>query len=416
MQSFRRWKGYAWVIVALSAFLLFYKYVIQVYPGLITDNIMATFKIDAAATGNLIAITFYSIVIVQLFSGILVDRYGYRLVSTISLLISALGLFIFVQVNSLAYAYVARILMGMGVACATVSYVKAVSEWFEPERFAFVNSFLATAAMLGAIAGQAPLAYMFKSIGWQSGLKVCAYIGVVGAILFWWLVRDKPKVNNDGISTCFQFKDLLEVITKKENILLTLYSGLTFTPIDAFAGLWGNSYLRQLYNIDHVAAASLISMIFIGMAIGAPLIGKISEIRDSRLPVMIGFHIAALLAISFVFYIPMPYWLLGCLLFVFGFCVSAFMLSFAVGRLINPIWVTASVAALINTGEPVMGGIFDSTVGWLLDLQWVPGKYALDGVKYFSTYSYKVAFLILPLSMLLALILLFFVKEERYES
>jgi MFS family permease len=416
MQRFRSWKGYAWVIVALSAFLLFYKYVIQVYPGLITDNIMATFKIDAAATGNLIAITFYSIVIVQLFSGILVDRYGYRLVSTISLLVSALGLLLFVQVNSLASAYAARILMGVGVACATVSYVKAVSEWFEPERFAFVNSFLATAAMLGAIAGQAPLAYMFQSIGWQSGLKVCAYIGVVGAILFWWLVRDKPKVNNEGVSSRFQFKDLLKVISKKENILLTLYSGLTFTPIDAFAGLWGNSYLRQLYNIDHVAAASLISMIFIGMAIGAPVIGKLSEIKNSRLPVMIGFHIASLLAISCVFYIPMPYWLLGCLLFVFGFCVSAFMLSFAVGRMINPIWVTASVAALINTGEPVMGGIFDATVGWFLDLQWVPGNYTLDGVKYFSTYSYKIAFLILPLSMLVALILLFFVKEKRYEN
>lgn len=411
MQGFYRWKGYPWLVVVLSAFLLFYKYVIQVYPGLITNDIMANFKLDAAATGSLIAITFYSIVMVQLFSGVLVDKYGYRCVSTISLLVSALGLFLFAQSGSLLTGYLSRVLMGVGVACATVSYVKAVSEWFAPEKFAFINSFLATAAMLGAIAGQAPLAYLFHRIGWKSGIEVCAYIGVVGSIIFWLFVRDKSKPSNNMGVPQFQLKDLLVVITKKENILLTLYSGLTFTPIDAFAGLWGNSYLRQLYHISHIDAASLISMIFVGMAIGAPVIGKLSEIRNSRISLMIFFHIIALISISAVFYIHMPYWVLSILLFLFGFCISSFMLAFAVGRLINPIWVTASVAALINTGEPVMGGIFDAAVGWFLDLQWNPGSYTAQGVKYFSIYSYQVAFLILPLSMIIALILLFFIKE-----
>ena len=423
MLRLQNWRGYAWVVVLLSAFLLFYKYVIQVYPGLITNEIMGVFHIDAANTGNLIAVTFYSIVVVQLFSGILVDRFGYRIVSTFSLVIASLGLVLFVHADNLLEGMIARSMMGVGVACATVSYVKAVSEWFKPEQFAFVNSFLATAAMLGAIAGQAPLSYLFGDIGWRDGLLVCACIGLVGAAVFWTFVRDKKpdfdsmgKINSPHLSHKLTFKDLLSVITKKENLLLTFYSGLTYTPVDAFAGLWGNNYLRQLYNIDHTAAASLISMIFVGMAIGAPIIGKMSEIRDSRLPLMIGFQIVAIICITFVFYVPIPYWLLGILLFLFGFCVSAFMLSFAVGRMINPIWVTASVAALINTGEPIMGGIFDAVVGWFLDIQWVPGDVTAEGVKHFTTHSYQIAFMILPLSMMVGLGLLLMVKEKPLEK
>ena len=380
---------------------------------------MGAFHIDAATTGILIAVTFYCIVVVQLFSGVLVDRLGYRIVSTISVVIAALGLALFAKADSFWVAVIARSMMGVGVACATVSYIKAVSEWFKPEQFAFVNSLLASAAMIGAMAGQAPLSYLFGHIGWRDGLLVCALVGLCGAVIFWIFVRDKRSVEEKAHKKeehKLVFKDFLAVVSKKENLLLTLYSGLTFAPVDAFAGLWGNDFLRQLYHISHTDAAGMISLIFLGMAIGAPVVGKISEITDRRLSLMIGFHIVALLSISVVFYLPMPVWGSSVCLFIFGFSVSVFMLAFAVGRMINPIWVIAFVAALINTGEPIIGGSFDAVVGWFLDLQWVPGSYAADGARIFTTHSYQVAFMVLPLGMLLALVALLFVKEQKVKE
>ena len=86
------------------------------------------------------------------------------------------------------------------------------------------------------------------------------------------------------------------------------------------------------------------------------------------------------------------------------------MLTFTVGRMINPVIVAASVAALINTGEPVLGGVFDALVGWFLDLQWHGHMH--HGVKIFSVYHYQIAFAILPLSMLLALVLLLRMREK----
>lgn len=44
------------------------------------------------------------------------------------------------------------------------------------------------------------------------------------------------------------------------------------------------------------------------------------------------------------------------------------MLAFAIGNRINPVVVAATVAALINTGEPLLGALFDLLIGHLLDL------------------------------------------------
>lgn len=46
-------RGYAWIIILLSSFLLFDKYIMQVFPSLITDDMMISFKTNATQTGAL---------------------------------------------------------------------------------------------------------------------------------------------------------------------------------------------------------------------------------------------------------------------------------------------------------------------------------------------------------------------------
>ncbi|MDE4963586.1 MFS transporter, partial [Francisella tularensis subsp. holarctica] len=73
---------------------------------------------------------------------------------------------------------------------------------------------------------------------------------------------------NNQLKTLDVLKD---VIKNKNNWLLTFYVGLSFTAVDGFAGFWGNAYFREAYHISIEESASIISMIFIGMAIGSPI-------------------------------------------------------------------------------------------------------------------------------------------------
>ena len=174
----------------------------------------------------------------------------------------------------------------------------------------------------------------------------------------------------------------------------------------------------------------MISMIFIGMAIGSPVIGKLSEILDKRKPLMLGFHVVTTISLAIVLTKHTSVFIASILLFIFGFCLGIYMLTFAIGRRINTLLVTATVAALINTGEPIFGAIFDPLIGYFLELSWhggyinqagevvsyTKGAVPYDAVKHFSVAAYHSAFSILTFSMVLAFILLCFVKDKAQHS
>ncbi len=435
LMSIHKIKGYVIFIVLLSAFLLFYKYIMQVFPGLIANDIMSSFSISPAEAGSLVAITFWTIVITQLFSGFILDRFGFRIISSLSLVSSACGLLVFIYAanqGDLWLGYLGRIMIGVGISFATVSYIKAVSVWFSPQRFAFVSSFLATAAMLGAIIGQAPLSYLITHTGsWQKALAISAFVGLIGALLYFLIVRDQNPRQKEISSTdsSLEWASIKTVLLNRNNWLLTLYSGLSFTAIDAFAGLWGNNYFREQYGVTTEHAAGMISMIFLGMAIGSPVIGKLSEYFNTK-RLMLIFHIIATISLFVVLTINTSPVTASICLFIFGFALGIYMLSFSIGRRINPIVVTATVAALINTGEPIFGAIFDPLIGYFLELTWqgnyingagkivqyAQGMVPANAVKHFAVSSYHMAFSILTLSMIISFFLLCFVKDSNAEQ
>ena len=140
---------YPWVVVLFSSFFLFYKYVLQVSPSVMTNDLMHHFHVNAAGLGNLAATFFYSYLVVQLFVGPLLDKYSPRTLTALALAGSALGALWFAEAQTLLSASLARSLVGASAAFATVSYMKMGTLWFKPEKFALVSGLLATAAMLG---------------------------------------------------------------------------------------------------------------------------------------------------------------------------------------------------------------------------------------------------------------------------
>ncbi len=408
---------YPWLVIALAAAFLFYKYILQVSPSIMTEDLMHVFQIQGTGLGNLSASFFYSFLLAQLFVGVLLDRYSPRLFTTIAILLCVAGIYIFSKAHTLSIATWARALMGVGAAFATVSYMKMTSLWFKPNQFAFVGGLLATAAMLGAVAGQVPLSFAVSTFGWRQSLYLCAVSGLILAGLFYLIVRDKPVGELSETSTVgkFSFHDVWKVLNNKQNWLITLYSGLAFAPIDGFAGLWCIPFLKETYQTSHTQAAFLASFIFLGLAFGSPLLGLWSDRLNKRLPVMLINALVALVTITLIIYVNhFPLWLLGALLFIFGFSTGAFMLGFALGRELNKITVAATIIALINTGDIIFSALTQPLIGKLLDAHW-HGK-LIAGVHNFSALEYRYALSILPIYVLLSVILLFFIRESNSQQ
>jgi MFS family permease len=401
---------YPWIIISLSAAFLFYKYVLQVSPGIMSSNLMQAFSINGAQLGNLAAVYFYGYLIVQLFAGPLLDKFGARRVTPLAILSCALGAFFFSQSQTLADAIFARILMGMGVGFATVNYLKMASDYFHPRQFAFIGGLLATAVMLGAVFGETPLVIILEKMGWRNMLLGVSFLGVGIAILFFFIAREK-KSDHHYPKEAWTKQGLLKILKNPQNWLLTIYSGFAFSPIAVLGGLWGNPFLRAAYPMSLEEASFLLSWIFIGFGVGGPVLGFLSDkIRNRRLIMQLS-AMVSFISLTTLLYCPgLSALMIGFLMFMVGFCTGAFMLAFALAKEINMSLMMATVVAMINTGSDIFGALTEPVVGKFLDMHW-QGQ-LVDGARLFSVENYHYAFIILPIYLILAWGILFFIPHE----
>lgn len=409
--SERRQK-YAIFIISLCAAFLFFKYVAQNYPSIIATQLIAEFNLDGAALGNLAACTFYSYTLMQLFAGVLIDRCNFRLISAGAVAITALGVGIFAATRSLHVAEFSRVLIGLGISFATVIYLKAAANWFALKHYALVSGLLASAAMAGAVFGQAPLALAMDVFGWRSALLACSLVGLALALSMFFFLKNPEKAIP---AQKMRFWDsFVSVLRNPQNWLLALYSGLTFGPLAVFGGLWGTPFFELAYHIPHIEAAFYVSMAFIGLGLGAPILGWLSNTYSMR-SVMFGGNILALACLTLSIYIPWSStFILGVLMFLFGFGLGVFMLAFSLGNALNPLYMAATVAAFINSGDGALDSITEPLIGFILDKS--AHFHHPQTADHFQLLDYHLALGLLPLYLLIGTLLLKFINFHPHRS
>jgi len=409
-------KTYPWIIWSIAASFFFYKYLIQVSPSVMTGDLMKAFQVNGTGLGNLSAFYFYAYLVMQIPVGIMLDRYSPRLISSCAIFICCISTFVFSQSHSLLLACFSRAFMGAGAAFAAVSCFKLASQWFNPKRFALISGMFMTAAMLGAIGGQMPLSFLVQHVGWRSALEIVSLIGIILGAIYIVVVRDKPMrqadlpKNNQKISLV-----LTSILKNKQTWFLSLYSGLAFAPVSVFGGLWGVPFLEINHSLSSADAALAVSFIFIGFAVGAPIGGWLSDFMGRRKPILFIGTSLALCCLSVVMCgsnLSLP--ILIVLLFLFGFGASGFFTSFAMIREVFSIALAATVLGIMNTFDSICEALFEPLVGAFLDGSW-DGK-VVNGIHQFSVHAYHIALTLLPVSLILALIMLVFINETYCRS
>ncbi len=406
-------KAYPWIIWTIAASFFFYKYLIQVSPSVMTDDLMQAFDIHGAGLGNLSAFYFYAYLIMQIPVGVMLDRFSPRLLTTAAIFLCSVSTFIFSQTDTFWLACLSRALMGAGAAFAAVSCFKLAAVWFSPKRFALVSGMFMTAAMLGAVGGQMPLSLLVQNVGWRMALEIVSVMGIILGIIYFLVLRDKPKKPIHAIQNKEKIRHLLKsIVTNKQTWALSLYSGLAFAPVSVFGGLWGVPFLEKAYHLSRTDAALAISCIFIGFAAGAPFWGWFSDYIRRRKPVLFIGTFSALLCLLVVLYSPSQILSsLIILLFCFGFGASGFFTSFAMIRELFSLVLVATVLGIMNTFNAVFEALFEPLVGAILDLTW--DGTTLNGAHQFSVQGYHISLFLLPASLILSLLTLISIKETH---
>ncbi len=405
--------GYGWLVWWLGALFYCYEYFLRISPSVFTGDLMNTYGLGGAALGNLVAFYYYAYTPMQLPVGILMDRYGPRILLTIACLLCAVGSFLFAATHSVYVAQLGRFLVGFGSSFAFVGVLKLASIWLKRENFGFVVGLATTLGMVGAMVGQNALAYLIHAFGWQAITFSSAAFGLVLAVVLWSIIRNAKSdvtVVHQTIHYSQIFRDLGVALRNRQIWLAGIVGGLLYIPTSVFAELWGVPYLEQAHGFTTKDAAAAVSMIFLGWAVGGPILGAISDrLRRRKLMVILGSIVAAGLMALFLFTDHMSASFISIILLIFGMFSSAENLTFAIARE-SCADAIAGTAVAVNNFLVMLGGmLLQPLVGRMLDMRWSGAM--TEGHRVFSNADYQHALLVLPAGLLLAAIIAFFIRE-----
>jgi len=315
--------------------------------AVLSGELTVDFSITAAQLGTLHASFFVIYAIVQIPTGVLVDRYGPRYVGASGAFVLSAGAIGFTLSGGYLGAFLSRAIIGLGSGVIFVSLLRFAANWYRTDEFAMMTGLTAGIGGLGAILATTPLAISVEWFGWRPTVLALGIVGFVSGGLIFAFVRRSP----------------------------------------AAAGLEPASYYMLFGSI--------------GMLVGSPAIGWVSDRVGHRiLPLIVGLGVFVfVLLIVPVFGAP-PLAAIAVAYFVVGASVGTAMLALSIIKEKCPAGASGVATATVNGAGFFGGTILPAAMGVVLD-RYRTGD-VVAGTTVYTEFGYRVAFGITALAVAVA--------------
>jgi MFS family permease len=365
-----------WINWGIAVSFVLSQFFLQAASGLMAASWQKDFNLDTTQLGLLSAVFFIAYVGMQIPVGLAYDRYGARKILITASVLLCLGTFGLGLSHTYWQAIIARILMGFGSSFGFVGMLYTTSSWFSSRYFALLVGLAETLAMIGVAVAEIIMGWVLTHYGWRFMLFI-AGSGMLFVNLFIYLfVRDR-KPNQSKIKKTISLKDALLMTAKNKQVWLAgLYGFATFAVINVVVGLWGIPFLTHYHKFTLPAASSMMSMVFIGTAIGGPFNAWFVErfLNGRWLNRQFSttlFAVITTILFGILLYIPTLSTVTGfVLLFFIGFFSSIYIQVFAIVKDHTELSVRATALAATNMLLMASAPILQPIIGKLLALNY----------------------------------------------
>lgn len=401
-----------WAIWGIAALFYGYEFVHRILPAAMLPELKLAFFASDTALSTLTAIYFWTYALFQIPAGILIDRYGSRMLLTTASLIVTVGSFLLFFSPDINTAYFSRFLVGMGSAFAFVGCLKLGREWISQASFPLVVGFTSLSGQIAAMLGNHPLASLVDLQGWKSTVLLISIIGALITLTLALVIRNKDnfKPRSPSKSHYIFLEYLSSVVRQKQTWLIAIYGCLLVSPIVTLGEFWGIHYFQSKYLLSRPDAALLNSSIFMGIALGGPLIGWLSKLYPHYLSIMrISTALASCCLVTILLNDTLSYTALIALLLIYGMMSSNMLLCFTLVNQQNSSDHQATAIGFTNTIIMFGGAFFPVVIGLMLDHL---SKFSLSHLVPHSVRDLENSLLILPIALVIALIVTLFIKQK----
>jgi sugar phosphate permease len=384
--SQRRWSIY---LIACLLFILsqFYRSCVAVISPNLTDEL----HLDAKDLGMISAAFFYAFAAMQIPISIYLDSIGPRLLMSVLSIVAAAGAVLFAWGESAATLMLGRVCLGMGMACNLMGPLKLITSWFPRKQFATLSTLFLSVGTAGNIAAATPLVWLTESLGWRTTFIFFALGNLLVVILFYAIARDHPEASPDRrpagaapIRFSVAIRGILQLFIRRDYWLISVGTFFRYGIFASVQALWAGPFLMIAMGLSQVMTGNLLLAISIGLIIGSPVCGWLSDtILQSRKVVVIGGLAAMAVTLAAIAVVPAdtaPIVLFS-LFFGFGIAGGAGQIMYAHIKECVPHENAGAAMTGINFFTMTGVAVFLHGLGWVIKAVYPDGALPAEALR-----------------------------------
>ena len=400
---------YGWVMVVMAACIMATHALVFYAFGVFLKPLTVEFNWERGALSGAFSIALLLVGPFSILSGRLSDKYGPRILVTISGLSLGVGFLLMSQINSLWQVYLIwGLSMGVGISCSFVPIISTIPRWFTKKRGIAIGIAVAGFGLGGVIVP--PLAqWLISAFGWRQAYLILGLITFIVVIPLAQFMKHSPQ--RVGLKPYGEDETI-----EDEHSLVT--EGLSITQAIKTSRFWVWGLILFCFffciqvtivhivphavdiGVSPIIAASITSIIAGCSVIGKLSTGFLSDKVGSRLLLIACISLATLALLWLLF--AKEIWMLYIFAVIFGIGYGGIVLLQTV--------ISAELFGLGSLGMVLATLMFCGTIGGALGAP-------LAGSIFDITGSYGLAFLICVIICALAIILsLILLKAKGWRS
>ncbi len=334
--------------------------------------------LSAAQLSSFVMLQLAVYALMQVPTGILVDRFGPRRMLLAATLTMGVGQVLFAVVSGYVPALLARGLLGCGDAMTYISVLRLVAGWFPARRYAVLTSFTALAGSIGNIMATLPLTGLLHSVGWMPTFAVAGGVSIAYAVLLLRPANAAPfleaqeRAANGPVAGKRVWVEVKNAWRLPSGRLAFWVHFTCMAGPTTFATLWGFPYLTQALGYSVSSASSMMLMLVLGGVLANIAIGQtVGRRPEIRTPLAV--LVCALAIVGWLVLIVWPdgrppFVIVSAVIIAFSASGPTSSVGFMLARDYNPRHRISTATGIVNVGGFCGAVVCIFLVGQILDL------------------------------------------------
>ena len=404
-------KGF--VVWGVCALFFMYEFFLRASLGTFQHPLMQDLHLSTFEYSLLSSTLFFIMYgIMQIPVGLLIDRIGLKQTLLMGAAVCALSSFAFSYSSSFLFAVIARMCMGLGASVGFLCLLVSVNEWM-PHRhsalFIGLSQFIGT---MGPMLGAGPLEDFTTAghIAWQLVFKALGFIGVTLFLLVILFVENSHEKAEKYVILKRPEKitrSLSKLFSLPQAWYIALFSASIYVAIEYLSENEGRIFLG-LKGFNASFASYMITVAWLGYALGCPSLGFLSDYTQRRKPILVGSALLSVISMFFIVFSDTRYGLIAGF-FMLGISASGQSVGFAIIAEQFKMQFIGIGLALNNAMITTFSAINAPLIGLVIDHSKSGGNLGIN--NYYTAFS-----ILIIISMVALVSSYFFIKETFCKS